>query len=311
MTDDAEGASREWRQADRFRLLQIALIGADGQPEVVDTPDGVALVSQTCDAVLTHRPYVQVAPIVTLSGNAARAARDGKQSQYAHLPDLGDDKFADLDRVSTVSKTALLDLRTGAGVAGDAAIRRFAGAIARRFGRFAFPDEVSDAMKALRDLVQSKASKPTSPFGQVLKHVAELRAESRDWSHPAPEITLSFVVKPGALPTLPDDDPGAMPASVRKYQPDEGSAQAKLTAIAEALTGPEAWSSQERHWLWTMLADAAALHCNGRATAAPEATRPTFFGEVVSADSFSLTRSRRSEIVDLDHLSAPFPLESS
>lgn len=145
-TDDASGsgaaqaptAASEWRQADKFALDQVVFMADDGQPGQLPTPHGVALVSQSCDAVLPHRVHVQVAPIVELSGEASRAARDGKRSQYAHLPLLGDDWFADLDHVSTVSKAALSGRRVGGGVDGDEAMRCFAGAVARRFGRFAF-----------------------------------------------------------------------------------------------------------------------------------------------------------------------------
>lgn len=300
----------EWRQADRFALEAVAFLGDDAQPGSLRTPDGVALVSQSCDVVLPHRQNVQVAPLVRLSGDNSRAARDGKRSQYAHLPQLGDDWFADLDHVSTVSKAALASRRLGPGVASDKDARRFAAAIARRFGRFAFPDDVSDAMKSLRDLVQSRATKSESPFGKILHEVLELRAESRAWTAAASDVTLIFVLKPGALPTLPDDDPGAMPASVSRYQPKTSSAKSQLTEIAQALTGPARWNAFEKYWLWQMLADAAALLCDAQASNANStASHPTFTGEVVSGDEFALTRVRRSEIVDLDHLSTPFPMD--
>lgn len=308
---DSQDESSQWRQADQFSLDSVAVTSATGEPGLVETTNGVALVSQSCDVVLPHRLNVQVAPIIELVGNDARAARDGKRSRYAHLPRLGDTSFADLDHVSTVAKTALAGKRVGEGVAGDDETRRFAAAIARRFGRFAFPDDVSDAMKALRDLVQSKATKPQSPFGRVLADVLELRAESKAWAAVASEVTIVFVLFPGALPTLPDDDPGTRPATLDKYEPDESTAQAKLTEVAEALTKPDAtWGAHEKFWLWTLLADAAAILCETEGRATNASTHPTFVGEVVSGDEFPLTRVRRSEIVDLDHLSAPYPLEA-
>jgi len=151
--------SSQWRQADRFSLDSVAITATACEPSLVPTPNGVALVSQSCDVVLPHRLNVQVAPIIELVDDDARAARDGKRSQYAHLPQLGENSFADLDHMSTVAKSALSGKHVGQGAVGDDEARRFAAAIARRFGRFAFPDDVSDAMKALRDLVQSKATK--------------------------------------------------------------------------------------------------------------------------------------------------------
>jgi hypothetical protein len=317
-TDDPSGTVPEqspseadsWRQGDKFLLDAVAVMSGSGQAEQLPTPNGVALVSQSCDVVLSHRLNVQVAPIVELTGENSRAARDGKRSQYAHLPHLGDDSFIDLDQVSTVSKAALAGRRYGPGLQGDDAIRRFSAAVARRFGRFAFPDRVSDAMKVLRDLVQSKASKPASPFGQVLEEVLELRAESRDWTTAAPEVTLIFVVLPGSVPMVADDQPGAIPPSVAAYEPDSASAKSKLSEIAVALTSGTTWNALEKYWLWQLLADAAALMCEAQAEkVSGESDHPSFIGEVVSADEFPLTRVRRSEIVDLDHLSAPFPTD--
>lgn len=304
---DPEDAS-DWRQADKFALDHIVLMADDGQPDLLETRHGVALISQSCDVVLPHRSKLQVAPIVELSGENSRAARDGKRSQYAHLPQLGDDWFADLDHMSAVSKAALTGRRAGPGVEGDIAIRRFAGAVARRFGRFAFPDDVSDALKALRDMVQSKASKPQSPFGRILQDVLELRAESRDWSAVPAEVTLVFVVLPGALPTIPDDDPATLPPSVEQYLPDRNSARLKLGEIATTLTEHGYWTALERYWLWQLLAEAASLLCEAEAAKMLHNAHPTFTGEVVSADEFPLTRVRRSEIIDLDHLSTPTPL---
>lgn len=304
--------SSQWRQADKFSLNSVAVIAVAGEPSKLLTPDGVAIVSQSCDVVLPHRLNVQVAPLIELAGNDARAARDGKRSQYAHLPQLGENTFADLDQVSTVAKSALSGKYVSRGVEGDDETRRFAGAVARRFGRFAFPDDVSDAMKALRDLVQSKAPKPQSPFGKVLTEVLELRAESKAWAEEASAVTLAFVLVPGALPTLPDDDPGPRPPSVDKFEPNEATAKVRLTEIAEALMDTNlTWNAYERFWLWTQLADAAALLCEAQGKRANASRHPTFIGEVISGDEFPLTRVRRSEIVDLDHLSAPTPIDAT
>lgn len=309
---DHQDEASEWRQGDKFSLDSVAVMATAGEASTVPTSNGVALVSQSCDVVLPHRLNVQVAPIIELVGNDARAARDGKRSQYAHLPRLGENSFADLDHVSTVAKSALSGTHVAQCVVGDDETRGFAAAIARRFGRFAFPDDVSDAMKALRDLVQSKATKPQSPFGKVLAEVLELRAESRAWAEEASEVTLVFVLLPGALPTLPEDDPGARPATLDKFEPSESTAQKRLTEIASALTNPAAgWSAHEKFWLWVLLADAAALLCEAQGRGVTASHHPTFVGEVISGDEFPLTRVRRSEIVDLDHLSPPFPLDAS
>lgn len=297
-----------WRQADTFSVNSIAITSDAGEPVRLETPDGVVLVSQSCDVVLPHRHNVQVAPVVRLDDTQASEARAGKRSQYAHVPQMGDMWFADLDCVGTIAKSALLGKRARRGVVGDDETRRFSAAIARRFGRFAFPDDVSDAMKVLRDLVQSRAVKPDSPFGRVLAQVLELRAEAKPWVEEGSEVTLVFVLIPGSLPTLPDDDPGEVPATVSTFIPDISYAQLQLTEIAKALTNQTAmWNAYEKFWLWTFLADAAAVLCESRGRSTGTQKHPTFIGEVVSGDEFPLTRVRRSEIVDLDHLSPPVP----
>lgn len=297
-----------WRQGDKFELPLVPHLEATGEIGTLTTPDGVALVSQTCDAVLPDRANVQVAPIITLPGDSAREARQGKRSRFAHLPRLGIDQFVDLDHVSTVSKSVLRDKRVGPGVMGDEEVRRLASAVARRFGRFAFPNDVSDAMKTLRDVVQSKAVKSASPLGKAMKEVLELRAEARPWRDENSEVALIFVLAPGSLPTLADDDPGPVPEAVERLQVT--APKGRLSEIAAVINSEGPLSAYEKFWLWQLFADTAAELCE-RAAQRSSATGPTFVGEVVSADEFPLTRVRRSEIVDLDHLSTPFPLEAS
>jgi len=65
----------------------------------------------------------------------------------------------------------------------------------------------------------------------------------------------------------------------------------------------------ERHWLWMALGEAWQKRCRP-SNGAPDAVRAAvsaLVAEVVPADEFPLTRVRRSEILDLDLLSAPIP----
>ena len=297
-----------WRQGDVFSLREVFIL-ADGGHSCHSVPHGVVLISQTCDVVLPDRVNVQVAPIVQLEGDVAREARDGKRSRYVRLPQMGDGHFADLDIVCTVNKGSLKSLWVGSGVCGDVEDRRFAGAVARRFGRFAFPDCVSDAMKVLRDVIQSKSKKPESPFGRILEDVLELRAESGDWTQATPDVTLIFALRPGVLPALSDEDFAAVSESYSRY--DEilpSSAKAVLTQIANDLCRGGPTDPVEVHCLWQRLADAAAISCEYQAQRISDGVHPTFVGDVISADEFPLTRVRNSEVVDLDHLSVPVPL---
>src|SRR5689334_21013023 len=51
----------------------------------VPCPDGVVIVSQTCDVVRTSSAEVQAAPVVSLSRNEASNVKSGRQPRYARL----------------------------------------------------------------------------------------------------------------------------------------------------------------------------------------------------------------------------------
>lgn len=69
---------------------------------------GLAIVTQTCDVVreCVARPYVEVAPLVKLSGDDFTAVLRGRRPALATLPALHAGNLAvDLDRVMTVEST--------------------------------------------------------------------------------------------------------------------------------------------------------------------------------------------------------------
>lgn len=300
----------EWRQGNVFDYPQLCVIDDAGGIQWHPTPNGAALISQTCDAVIEERPSVQLAPVVLLEGASARDARAGKRPRYAHVPELEGQFFVDLDCVSTVSKRQLVGIHRRAGVVSDDQVRRFAGAVARKFGRFAFPDSVVRALQPLKKLIESKASKEASPFGMALNDVVELRvASSSGWQHPPYEIVLIFVLEPGVIPMFPDDQfPEEPPADFRSVFCDEnGRVRKSPTEIAEAWNGG-GLSAEEKYWLWEWLAESAANMCARSGIELEEIG--SISSEVADADYFPLTRVRRTEILDLEHLSPPLPKNS-
>lgn len=287
----------------------VHALGPDGKPVAVPAPLGVVLVSQTCDVVLPGRPAVQVARRVRLPDAQAAQARDGKRPRFAHLPQLGQNDFADLDVISTIAKSRLVELTRAAGVLGDEEGRRFAGAVARKFGRFAFPDEVTPWLKPLEEVVASKARKSASPEGRALEAVVELRVEAvGGWSATPYNLTLCVIVQPGTLPAFPDDDfPDLPPELATWLYEDEDNLRRSSGEIADRLG--RTVEAEEKQWLWTALGEAWAGKCRpaqGCSEAIHDAVA-SVLPEVVPADEFTLTRVRRSEILDLDHLSGPTP----
>jgi hypothetical protein len=149
----------------------------------------------------------QIAPVVRLDDvNDLREAAAGKRPQYVAVPRLGSDFFADLDGITTVAKTALLACERVAGVETDQEVREFAFAVSRRFGRFAYPDEVVvKCLNPLTKALQSKARKEQSPLGRVLTGVHSLRVQCDDWTQAPYELTLIVILEPGVVPSDPDD----------------------------------------------------------------------------------------------------------
>jgi hypothetical protein len=76
------------RQGDVLEAVPaLAVTADDGSSIDYETPNGVVLISQTCDIVQANRLAVVAAPLVYES-NAARAAeaRNGKRPALIHLP---------------------------------------------------------------------------------------------------------------------------------------------------------------------------------------------------------------------------------
>ena len=109
-----------------------------------------------------QRLTVVAAPLVRLSGDVLRQAVKGGRPRYVAVPAAGADTFADLDIIGTLDKNILASMPVTDGVGpADADIRRFGQRIARRFGRFPFPDEVVPWLTPLTDIVTSKYGKET------------------------------------------------------------------------------------------------------------------------------------------------------
>src|SRR5680860_763849 len=105
-------------------------------------------------------------------------------------------------RISTVAKPTGAHLRRTPGLVSDDETRRFSRAVARKFGRSPFPDEVSPWLRPLEEVVSSRTRKAASPEGQALRQVVELRVEATGGWVAAPyDLTLVVIVEPGTLPT--------------------------------------------------------------------------------------------------------------
>ncbi|MEU2163310.1 hypothetical protein [Streptomyces sp. NPDC019208] len=287
----------------------------DGIVRWEPTPYGVVIITQTCDLVQASRPTFHVAPIIVLDDKKAKPARNGRQPNLVHVPELGPASFADLTVVSTLDKTVLKDASAQPGVLEVAHVRKFGQRVGRRFSRFAFPDDVVHWIRPLRKLVEDKDGKLDSPAGWALEHVASLRLEcEEEWRATPYALTLCVIMKPGVVPLFEPDELPQMPPSVQTWlYDDSGIVKVSATQIAERLKSENnTLDSITRYWLWGGLVDAWAAMCRAPKDATPSVLDAVqdgrIRGDLCTSDDFSYERFRNSEELDLDHLSPTLPL---
>jgi hypothetical protein len=209
---------RDFRQGEIVPLQRIPWLVAAGEIREFNTPNGVVLLSQTCDLVLPGRSTVQVSPLVELSGTVATEAALFRRPQYGPVPGAGPNSYADFSMVATVGKELIAAHLPRHGLLSIEQQRSFARAAGRRLSRFPFPDEVTPWLRPLQKIAQSKHGRLESPEGRAFRELIEIRVESANgWSEPPFDLTLAFIVRPGALPTLTDDILPDMPAALRRW----------------------------------------------------------------------------------------------
>lgn len=289
-------------------IQSLPMVLTDGRVESIVTPEGAAIISQTCDIVQDSKAVVTVAAVARLNATDASAARSGRQPRFVHLPLAGEDLFADLDLIATVAKERMIGLKAQPGVDCDdlEQVRDLARRLGRRLSRFAFPDEVVPWLQPLQRYVQDRHEK-NSAIGSALRSIVELRLQSEDWAAGPPfALTLHVIVRSGTVPSPEDID----------YQdpPEQLSAwlAAKRTAVQVAERLQSTTDPVERYYLWGALGWALVDEMNS-AGARNENTAirlavSSIESQLSSDDEFSLAQMRKSEMLDLDHLSIAAPL---
>jgi len=322
VTPESAEICQRMSQGDVLNVADLPVVQPDGVIQAYPTPDGAVLLSQTCDVVLPARRTVVVAPVVRLEGDSLKQARKGLRPRYVAVPDRDDDVFADLDVIATLEKNALVGMVTGDPRSEEASERRFGRGVARRFGRFAFPDEVVPWLTPLADVVTSKYGKDSGE-ALALEAVVELRVESESgWAVPPYDLTLVVVVKAGTLPELEEEQQFTPPPSLQQWlrkgdgalRRTSGEIANRLFARQRGADGALTASPHERYHLWLALADAWAGKCapRGAASTSQPVLEAVAGGvvtpDIVSDDEYPLSRYRRSERLDVEHLSPPAPV---
>lgn len=276
-------------QGDIFRsITAIPALGSDGRPVVIEAKHGVVVISQTCDNV--RSPSVQVAKIVELTGPDLSEAQSGRTPRYAALPGASTSQFAKLDTVATIAKSLLHQDERIPGVASLQQVRELAQSLGRRYGRFAFPDDVAAWLAPLQEIAKKKARRPNSPEGHAFARVRQIRVRSeRGWSAPPYVLAFTFVLDEGELSFEPDAEPDP---ELALWLPGRGRTDI-ATKLAEATPGQE-------QYLFQALCEAWIESCAGARTTGVVAD---YSVEIASADEYTLAEYYVSEALDLDHLS--------
>ncbi|WP_136661823.1 hypothetical protein [Nitratireductor sp. XY-223] len=208
-TDIAE-VLQTWRQGD-YAMNVGGFLYAHNCDEESDTDDryrpvedidtsnvvGLLVVSQTCDVVRTGG-NVSVCALVNLPEADSKAIAKGLRPSILALEKQPEDSvFADLSKIMSVSKELLATWERREGFHTQAGQRRLALALERKFGRFAFPEEIVAALDPLKRRASSKHDKQ-SPPGELFRSLRQIRVRATpSWEAETVELTLFVITHSG------------------------------------------------------------------------------------------------------------------
>lgn len=198
------GKPISWPTAAQGDILTVASLmypsTVAGESESIATPDGVVLISQTCDLV-QDRERVLVAPLIAVAPSELVNIKKGRKPLLLAVGSRLE-KVANLEMLLSIPREALsgalvaeqtFEERTGTRVA------ELSSRIARAVARFAFPDEVHDALKRLHRKIVDGYSKSTH-FASVLELIDEFRVACDAWDSPQRNMSIYAVIPARYLP---------------------------------------------------------------------------------------------------------------
>lgn len=165
--------------------------------ETEDQIVGVVVVSQTCEVVrMRHEDeVVAVCPLVQRDETEQRAIAKGRRPSLAIVENSPPGSFADLSRIMSISKDLLSSWERKSGFCDSRKRLRFAAALERKFGRFAFPDDFNLSMSGFQKRVWSKHDK-ASDIGKVYRSIRQIRFRvSPDWNASNRKIAIIAILE--------------------------------------------------------------------------------------------------------------------
>jgi hypothetical protein len=197
------GGAIDWRaaaQGDVLHLNHLIYWGGDGNNERVETPHGVALLSQTCDLV-QDRERVIVAPVSESSAAEMSYVKRGAKPLLVAIGS-GPNHVVNLERMVSVPRSLLGEavvlhhsVQERSGEEAD----RLSARIGRGLYRFAFPDAVHDALSKMQKKIVEGYSKNTN-FAAVLRLIDEFRISCSAWEAARRDLVITAVIPEVYLP---------------------------------------------------------------------------------------------------------------
>jgi hypothetical protein len=160
---------------------------------------GFVLISQTCDVVkpCTNWNFVQVAALRKVDPDFFKSVKGGFRPSYVFVPGLENECLVgDLDLLMTIEKSVLAGFPKESfirGLTNDTNIRAFAESVARRFSRFAFPEDFVTAVRPIQERLKDKHGR-NSPEGEIYRSLREIRVVATpSWDASQPSVEFLFV----------------------------------------------------------------------------------------------------------------------
>lgn len=199
----AAASLSEWRQGDYVLdgcpFVQIA--PGEGEPATAEAFEdeaclGLVLVSQTCDIVGNH-PNIVLCPLVEVDEKDAANIKAGRTPQFAFIEHAPKPNIvADLSRMMTVGRDLVAGWTRTPGFTDETLQRKFAHALERKFGRFAFPDAFNASIGKFHTDIRKKHGKDTD-IGKALATLKEIRVRATpNWDTSPAEILFYFLFEP-------------------------------------------------------------------------------------------------------------------
>lgn len=195
---------QNWRQGD-FTLdgggFFFGNSSDQGEPfDVILQTEGVVgliVISQTCEIVQLSggRHYVAVCPLIEVDEKEIVSTEKGMRPYLAFVENTDKNVFADLRRLMSIHKNLLAQWKRTAGFTTASKQMRFAAALERKFGQFAFPDDFNAAIERFRRRIWRRHDKTDSPIGVVYRSISEIRFRALpSWEADEREITVLAIL---------------------------------------------------------------------------------------------------------------------